>query len=151
MFRSTATTRTVTHNSRITQRRKEIAASTHFFSGLLDMIHLAGGDGILVDRLSGASMAQSGAAYTADPPFADLAKCAQFEQIGSYDRAEPECEAAAKADPESPWPRLALSRCLDRLMQIEAAGEQANQAARLSPEIANAHASLDAFLSSLTD
>ena len=117
----------------------------------LDMIRLAGGDGILVERLSTASIASSGTSYLADPPFASLAKCAQFEQIGSYDRAKQECEAAVKSDPASPWPLLAMSRCLERLMETKAAKEQANRAVQLSPELAGAHARLNASLSSVSD
>ena len=76
----------------------------------LDRVRLAGGDGILIERLSSA-MPSPGISQN-DRPFEFLAKCAELVHIGAGERAENDCRAAIEENPESPWPLMAAIRAM---------------------------------------
>lgn len=121
-------------------------------SDYLDMIRRAGGAGILLDRLSSARDATSSSASPAkDPPYDHLARCAELEHLGANAEADQECDAAAKADPENPWPLLALSRSLMRQGRTEDAGTERDRASKLSQDITAAHLGLNGHLDGLND
>jgi tetratricopeptide (TPR) repeat protein len=118
----------------------------------LEMVRGAGGAGILLDRLSNTRDASSSSiSRVTDPPFDHLARCAELEHAGANAQAEPECDAAIKADSQSPWPLLALSRSLMRQNKAEEAQAQSDRAAELSQEIMSAHLALNGLLSTLND
>jgi tetratricopeptide (TPR) repeat protein len=73
-------------------------------------VKLAGGDGILVERLSSADAATPLVAPTDESgPVDHLAKCAELIHTGAIEAAEPECRAAIAESPKSPWPLLATA------------------------------------------
>src|ERR1700733_13402509 len=80
------------------------------FSPTQDFIYrvkLAGGDGILVERLSsGDAMPSVVSAADQDVPVRHLAKCAELIHTGVVESAEAECHAAIDENPKSPWPLL---------------------------------------------
>ncbi|MGA2431660.1 MAG: hypothetical protein ABSH13_24405, partial [Candidatus Acidiferrum sp.] len=86
------------------------------FSPTQDFIYrvkLAGGDGILVERLSSTdaspSVVSSG---DQDLPVRHLAKCAELIHTGAVESAENECRAAIDENPKSPWPLLVTAALL---------------------------------------
>ena len=78
----------------------------------LDRVKLAGGDGILIERLSSATRSPGINISQNDHPFELLAKCAELLHIGAGARAEGECRAAIEENPESPWPLMATIRAI---------------------------------------
>jgi tetratricopeptide (TPR) repeat protein len=77
---------------------------------VLSLVTAAGGDGILVERLS--SLDASSAAVSSseqDKPLDHLAKCAELLHTGATESAEPECRAAIAENPRSPWPLLIVA------------------------------------------
>lgn len=76
----------------------------------LSRVKLAGGDGILVDRLTSSDAPPGVNLSTVDRPFEHFANCAELIHIGAADKAEMECRAAIEEDPESAWPIMAAVR-----------------------------------------
>jgi tetratricopeptide (TPR) repeat protein len=108
--------------------------------GYLTSIRRAGGAGILLEQLLVARATRTFSNSTAsDPPFEHLAKCAEIEQSGAYAQAKSECNTAALDDPTSPWPLLALSRCLMQTDEQDEAQTMARRAVELSPKLPEAH------------
>jgi tetratricopeptide (TPR) repeat protein len=87
------------------------------FSPTQDFVYrvkLAGGDGILVDRLSsGDSLPSVVSSADQDVPVRHLAKCAELIHTGAVESAENECRAAIDENPKSPWPLLVTARLLE--------------------------------------
>jgi|GEM_PF-2267998 Tfp pilus assembly protein PilF len=84
-------------------------ASTDF----LEQVKSAGGDGILIERLSAADATSSAATSgEADKPIEHLAKCAELLHTGAAESAEAECRAAIDESPRSPWPLLISAQFL---------------------------------------
>lgn len=76
-------------------------------------VALAGGDGILVERLSSADSASSVASsHDEDGPVDDLAECAELIHTGDIASADKDCRASIEENPKSPWPLLATARLL---------------------------------------
>ncbi len=74
---------------------------------------LAGGDGILVERLSAIDLPSSIIASTdADRPIEHLAKCAELVHTGAIESAEKECRASIEENPKSPWPLFVTAELL---------------------------------------
>jgi tetratricopeptide (TPR) repeat protein len=92
----------------VTTRGINFSPSTEF----LDRVKLAGGDGILVERLSSAPSPPGASASQSDRPFELLAKCAELIHIGAAEHAENDCRSAIQENPESPWPIMAAIRSL---------------------------------------
>jgi len=76
-------------------------------------VKLAGGDGILVEKLSAADASTSAAAVTDDGASVDhLAKCAELLFTGDDDSAVAECKSSISESPKSPWPLLVSANTL---------------------------------------
>src|SRR6516165_5660551 len=78
----------------------------------LDRVKLAGGDGILIERLSSATPPPGFGISQNERPFELLAKCAELIHIGAGQQAENDCHAAIEENPESPWPLMAAIRAI---------------------------------------
>jgi hypothetical protein len=80
------------------------------FSPTADFVYrikLAGGDGILADRLMSADSERPAAVpMDDDGPVDHLAKCAELIHTGATEAAEPECRTAIAESPKSSWPPL---------------------------------------------
>ncbi len=84
-------------------------------SSFLSQVKLAGGDGILVERLSAAdTRAISNSSGDDRGSVEHLARCAEFMRIGATESAEPECRASIDESPASPWPLLLTTDLLVR-------------------------------------
>jgi tetratricopeptide (TPR) repeat protein len=82
----------------------------------LSAVKAAGGEGILVERLSSPDAAGPRHSFSdTDGSTEYLAKCAELLRAGDAESAEKECRAAIDENPESPWPLLATLRVLDQL------------------------------------
>jgi tetratricopeptide (TPR) repeat protein len=133
------------------------------FSPTQDFIYrvkLAGGDGILVERLSSSDAAPSVlSSADQDVPVRHLAKCAELIHTGAVEAAEPECRAAISENPKSPWPLLATAKVLEPDAFFRAAEMTSNgpksartefleQAAALAPNLAIVHHELASLIGS---
>ena len=92
-------------------RGVSFSVSQHF----LYRVKLAGGEGILAERLlsaeqSGESQPISGT----EVPFERLAKCAELIHTGATDLAKKECRVSIVENPKSPWPLLVTARLLQQ-------------------------------------
>ena len=77
----------------------------------LSRVKLAGGDGILVERLSATGPTQFPASNDGvDGSYEHLARCAELLHTGDNEKAREECWAAMDELPDSPWPVLAMGR-----------------------------------------
>jgi tetratricopeptide (TPR) repeat protein len=73
----------------------------------LTQVKLAGGSGILIERLSILDRSSLAPLSTRDDESVEhLAKCAELIHIGDLESAEPECRASIEENPKSPWPLL---------------------------------------------
>jgi Tfp pilus assembly protein PilF len=80
----------------------------------LSRVKLAGGDGILVERLSITGLSEFPAPNAGlDGSYEHLAECAELLHSGDAERAKDECWASMDEFPTSPWPILATLRALD--------------------------------------
>lgn len=111
-------------------------------------VKLAGGDGILAERLSAADSSDSPHSLSApDRPYQHLAKCAEFLHTGDTEQAERECQASIEENPESPWPILATMRVLeDTNAAKEEKAELLRRAVVVAPNLAEAHLALASVL-----
>ena len=74
------------------------------------LVKAAGGDGILIERLSSLDASSSAASSgDQDKPVDHLAKCAELLHTGATESAESECRAAIAESPRSPWPLLVVA------------------------------------------
>ena len=73
-------------------------------------VKLAGGDGILVERLSSIDSPSAISSTNSERPVAHLAKCAELIHTGALESAESECRASVQENPESPWPLLVVAK-----------------------------------------
>jgi tetratricopeptide (TPR) repeat protein len=81
----------------------------------LTQVKLAGGDGILVERLSSPdSTARRVFSGQEDRPVEHLAKCAELIHTGAIELAEAECRASIEENPASPWPLVLTAALLPR-------------------------------------
>src|SRR3974390_1556578 len=113
--------------------------SEHFLS----LVKLAGGDGILVERISSSDAAPLANSPESDHPSERLAKCAELIHIGAAEQAGKECHAALEENPDSPWPIMATIRAFaESDMPQEEHIELLRRAVALSPKLAIAHRSL---------
>lgn len=79
----------------------------------LAAVKLAGGDGILVERLSTAGPSESSALNGGDGAYEHLAKCAEYLHKGDHEGAENECWASMDENPKSLWPIVAIARGME--------------------------------------
>lgn len=73
-------------------------------------VQLAGGDGILVERLSSPDLIPATNSSNRDRPYGHFVRCAQLIHVGNDEDAQQECLAAIDENPESAWPILAAFR-----------------------------------------
>jgi tetratricopeptide (TPR) repeat protein len=107
----------------------------------LSLIGLAGGNGILAERIAAASaISSSGSLSDADPPFRQLGKCAELIQTGAMQGAETACRAAIEENPTSAWPLIATLRAIEREDEKPSDTiELARRAVALAPNLPEAH------------
>jgi tetratricopeptide (TPR) repeat protein len=87
-------------------------------------VRLAGGEGILIERLSSAKVSQQTASTAdADAGYGHLAKCAELVHTGAVESAEKECRAAMNENPRSPWPLVATAQLLQQKSGDEFSGD----------------------------
>jgi len=115
------------------------AADAHF----LDQISLAGGNGVLFQRLSSADPIVAPPSSPDPTASVDrLAICAEWLKLGYPERAESECRAAIDENPSSPWPLLATLHSLRGRVDDDRFAEAfalASRAASLGPNLPEAH------------
>jgi tetratricopeptide (TPR) repeat protein len=81
----------------------------------LTQVKLAGGEGILVERLASGDFTVDRTSGKGDETSVEhLAKCAELVHTGAIESAEDECRAAIKENPKSPWPLLITAELLMR-------------------------------------
>lgn len=81
----------------------------------LTQVKLAGGEGILADRLSSGDFTVNGNSWKQEEaPVEHLAKCAELVHTGATEPAEEECRAAIKENLKSSWPLLITADLLMR-------------------------------------
>jgi tetratricopeptide (TPR) repeat protein len=79
----------------------------------LYQVKLAGGEGILAERLFSAEESrQPQSVFGKEASFKRMAKCAELIHAGATDLAEKECRVSIQENPKSPWPLLAMARLL---------------------------------------
>lgn len=104
-------------------------------------VELAGGAGILIERLSSYdALGQPHALSDSDASYEHLARCAELMHTGDVRSAEKECRAAVAENPKSAWPLLtmALPRGL-RFLEEEERANFIRRAAALAPNLASVH------------
>ena len=123
-------------------------------------VKLAGGEGILAERLSSAEESgQPSSVSEKEASFKLLAKCAELIHVGATDLAEKACRISIQENPQSPWPLLATARLLQHydLTGNLAEGSRENpeerrellrRAAKMGPNLAMVHQALAATLDS---
>jgi tetratricopeptide (TPR) repeat protein len=123
-------------------------------------VRLAGGEGILLERLLAVEeFGQPQSVSGREARFEHLAKCAELIHTGASDRSKKECRVAIEENPNSPWPLLATARLLQQYDLTgnvvetfpENPGERKEllrSATRLAPGLAMAHQMLGATLDS---
>ena len=80
----------------------------------IEKVKLAGGDGVLVERLfAGEASQQAHPLSGADPSYDHLAKCAELIHAGAIEPAEKECRASIGENPKSAWPLTATAKLLE--------------------------------------
>jgi tetratricopeptide (TPR) repeat protein len=117
-------------------------------------VKLAGGDGILAERLLSAEASKQPRSFSdPDASYDHLAKCAELNHTGAIEPAKKECAAAIDENPRSPWPLLATAQLLqnDPFNEISSeSSEEINEkrtdllrrAAALAPNLASVHRAL---------
>jgi tetratricopeptide (TPR) repeat protein len=117
-------------------RGVNFSPTAEFLSG----VKLAGGDGILLERLSSSDLVPATGTSNPDRSFEHLARCAELIHIGDVERTQQVCFAAIEENPESAWPIMAAIHAL-RAIGIP---EQDNvdllrRAVALDPNLVSAH------------
>jgi tetratricopeptide (TPR) repeat protein len=120
----------------------------------VERVKLAGGDGILVERLF--------ASYISEQPhwtshtessYDHLAKCAELIHTGAIETAEKECRASIDENPKSAWPLTATAKILElessrqdsaetNKKKREECTELLRRALALAPNVASIHQKL---------
>ena len=80
----------------------------------IEKVKLAGGDGVLVERLFASEASQQAhPLFGADPSYDHLAKCVELIHTGAIEPAEKECRASIGENPRSAWPLAATAKLLE--------------------------------------
>lgn len=129
--------------SYVTQLVKTHGTNFSPTADFLARIKLAGGDGILVDRLSSSDAPAGMNPSAVDRPFEHFANCAELIHIGATEQAEMECRAAMEENPESAWPIMAAIRVLaENGISQEEQLQFLRRAVATEPSLVIAHRSL---------
>src|ERR1700733_5925128 len=111
----------------------------------LSSVKLAGGDGLLAERLSSADLVPAISSSNRDRPFQHFARCAELIHIGDAEQARPECLAAADENPESAWPLMAAFLALKEMGSLNKDSfALVRRAIALDPKLLSAHRALSA-------
>jgi len=106
----------------------------------LSLIGLAGGNGILAERIAAARATSSSGSLSTDPPFRQLGKCAELLQTGAINEAEIACRSAIEENPNSPWAFIGTLRAIERGDEKPSDMiELARHAVALAPNLPEAH------------
>jgi tetratricopeptide (TPR) repeat protein len=113
--------------------------TAEFLSG----VKLAGGDGILIERLSSSDLAPATNSSSPDRSFERLTMCAALIHIGDEVRTQQECLAAIEENPESAWPIMAAIHAFRaRGIPEQDNVELLRRAVALDPNLVSAHRAL---------
>lgn len=133
-------------------RRISFSSSNDF----INAVKLAGGDGILVERLSSTDPSDLADSSDNDAPFDHLATCGQLIHEGDFGSAEPECRASIDENPRSPWPLIVTAHLLGDLAPGVSAAATAKRKAEsinllqraltLGPDVAAIHEDMASVL-----
>jgi tetratricopeptide (TPR) repeat protein len=109
----------------------------------LSSVKLAGGDGLLVERLSSSDLVPVISSSNRDRPFEHFARCAELIHVGDDEQAQQECLAAIDENPESAWPVMTAIHAFTA-MGIPAQDNVAllRRAVALNPNLISAHRAL---------
>lgn len=119
-------------------RGVSFAPDSSFFTA----VKQAGGDGILVERLSASDLKVS-TASTPARSFEHMAKCAEAIYVGRREQALPDCAAAVDEEPESAWPILTTVRLRKEMdLPQQESAELLRRATQAEPNLLEAHAEL---------
>jgi tetratricopeptide (TPR) repeat protein len=114
-------------------------------AGFLSSVKLAGGDGLLVERLSSSDLIPATSPSNRDRPFQHFARCAELIHIGDDEQAQPECLAAIDENPESAWPLMATFHALEETRALNKDDlALVRRAIALDPNLIYAHQALSA-------
>jgi tetratricopeptide (TPR) repeat protein len=120
-------------------RGVNFSPTADFLSG----VKLAGGDGVLVERLSASDLVPAISSSNRDRPFEHFATCAELIHVGDDEQAQQECIAAIDENPESAWPIMAAINAFTA-MRIPAQDNVAllRRALALDSNLVSAHRAL---------
>jgi tetratricopeptide (TPR) repeat protein len=121
-------------------RGVNFSPTADFLSG----VKLAGGDGLLVERLSSSDLVPAISSSNRDRPFQHLAQCAELIHVGDDEQAQQECLAAIDENPESAWPLMATFHALKEMGGVPNQDIIAllRRAIALDPNLTSAHEAL---------
>jgi tetratricopeptide (TPR) repeat protein len=122
----------------VKNRGVDFSADYHFLS----LVDLAGGTGILHQRLSAANPKSATSFLDSDATYDHLGKCAEFLKLGYPEKAEPECHSSMDENSRSPWPILAALRTLHSGGDEADAEALARRAVELGPNLPETHSAL---------
>jgi tetratricopeptide (TPR) repeat protein len=109
----------------------------------LSSVKLAGGDGLLVERLSSADLVPAISSSNRDRPFQHFARCAELIHVGDDEQAQQECLAAIDENPESAWPLMATFHALGETRALNKDDfALVRRAIALDPNLLDAHQAL---------
>jgi tetratricopeptide (TPR) repeat protein len=120
----------------------------------IERVKLAGGDGILVERLFESEASDRAHSISdPEPSYGHLASCAELIHTGAMEEAEEECRASIDENLKSAWPLVATAKVLQieysrrdsaetNKRRQEERTELLERAAMLAPNIASIHQDL---------
>jgi tetratricopeptide (TPR) repeat protein len=109
----------------------------------LSRVKIAGGDGILIERLSSLDLVPATNSSNPDRSFEHLARCAELIHIGDGERTPQECLAAIEENLESAWPIMAAIHAFRAIGIPEQDNvELLRRAVALDPHLVSAHRAL---------
>jgi tetratricopeptide (TPR) repeat protein len=118
----------------------------------LASVKLAGGDGLLVERLSSSDLVPAISSSNRDRPFQHFARCAELIHGGDDEQAQQECLAAIDENPESAWPLMATFHALEETRALNKDDfALVRRAIALDPNLLDAHQALFADVSAAED
>jgi tetratricopeptide (TPR) repeat protein len=117
-------------------RGVNFSPNADFLSG----VKLAGGDGLLIERLSSTDLVPAPNSSSPDRSFERFARCAELTHIGDEEHIQQECLAAIEENPESAWPIMAaIHACRAMGIPEQDNVELLRRAVALDPNLVSAH------------
>ena len=124
----------------------------------VNSVKLAGGDGILVERLSSAQRpGLTSISSGSEGPLDHLARCAELIHTGAAESADFECRTSVDESPKSPWPLLLVVRMSELAPDLRDSVEPSREkqeeevrllqrAASLAPNLSAVHSALARYV-----